>query len=62
MTGLSKFSDKEKRKQRRSYERDRILKDLNSPKYRQRTIDRKRIEDEDGNLYFQDQYIEDDDE
>lgn len=62
MTGLAKFSDKEKRKQRRQYERDRLLKDLGSPKYRQRVIDRKRIEDEDGNLYFQDQYVEDDDE
>lgn len=56
MPGLKKFGDKERRKQRRS---NHIAKDLMTPKYRQRVLDRKRIEDEDGNYYFQDRYVED---
>lgn len=56
MPGLKKFGDKEKRKQRRN---NHIARDLMTPKYRQRTVERKRIEDEDGNVHFRNRYPED---
>lgn len=56
LTGLQKFGDKGRRKQRRS---NHIAKDLMTPKYRQRTIERKRIENEKGDLYFGDRYYND---
>lgn len=59
MTGLKKFDGKERRKQRRN---NHIAKDLMSPKYRQRIVEKKRVEDEFGNYYLQDRYLEDDDD
>lgn len=56
MTGMNKLSDKEKRSQRR---RNHIAKDLMTPKYHQRVIERKRIESEDGEYFFADRYYED---
>lgn len=59
MVGLNKFADKERRKARRSFQSDHIKADLRQPKYKQRVIERKRIEDEGGNYYFQDRYYDD---
>jgi hypothetical protein len=39
MVGLNKFSEKDKRRLRRQFERNRIAQDLHTPKYRQRTIE-----------------------
>ena len=56
MTGLNKFAEKDKRRQRL---RNHIAKDLHSPKYHQRVLEgRRRVEGEDGEIYFQD-YEED---
>lgn len=52
MVGLNKFSDKEKRKLRRQFERDRIAHDLASPKYRQRVKEHKRIDEEDDPYHY----------
>jgi hypothetical protein len=60
MVGMNKFSDKEKRKLRRQFERDRIAKDLHSPKYRQRVKERKRYDDDEG-YYFRDVYYDEED-
>lgn len=59
MVGLHKFSDKDKRAQRR---RNHIARDLLTPKYRQRIVpDRKRVDnDVDGTFYFDERYYEDD--
>lgn len=56
MTGLNKFDAKDKRKQRR---RNSIAHDLGSPKYRQRVIERKRIESGDDSYFFADRFYED---
>lgn len=48
MTGLNKYSEKEKRSQRR---RNHIARDLATPKYHQRVMQRKRVETEHG-VYF----------
>lgn len=56
MVGMSKLSDKEKREQRR---RNHVARDLATPKYHQRIIERKRVEDEEGNRFFADRYHED---
>lgn len=56
MSGLNKFDAKDKRRQRLH---NHIAKDLASPKYHQRIVERKRYESEDGNVYFVDQYEED---
>lgn len=45
MPGLNKFTDKERRQQRRSFQSDHFKADLRLPKYRERTIKRKRRED-----------------
>lgn len=58
MVGLNKFSDKEKRKLRRQFERDRIAQDLGSPKYRQRVKERKRIDDDPYHYYEYDEDTE----
>lgn len=42
--------------------RNPIARDLHTPKYRLQVIERKRIEDEDGNIYFQDRYYDDETE
>jgi hypothetical protein len=55
MTGLNKLSEKEKRAQRR---RNHIAKDLGTPKYRQRIVERKRVDGEEGS-FFADRYYED---
>jgi hypothetical protein len=58
MVGLHKFSDKEKREQRR---RNHIARDLLTPKYRQRVVpDRKRIDNDDGTFYLDERYYDDD--
>lgn len=49
MTGLNKYSDKDKRRERL---RNHIAKDLGSPKYHQRIVERRRYEGEDGEVYF----------
>lgn len=59
MTGLNKYDQKEKRKQRL---RNHIAKDLASPKYRQRILERKRTDNEDGSYYFADRYYDEDDD
>lgn len=46
MTGINKFDQKDRRRQRRAYQINHIKADLRTPKYRERTIKRKRIEDE----------------
>lgn len=61
MTGLNKFSDKDRRRQRRSYQRNHIAADLGSPKYRQRVKERKRVDDEEG-YFFVDPYLDDDED
>jgi len=63
VVGLSKFDGKERRRQRkliaqRQAERDRMLRDLGSPKYRQRVKERKLIEDEHGNKHFRERYYD----
>ena len=56
MTGLNKFDAKQKRRERL---RNHIAKDLATPKYHQRVIERKRYENEDGqSVYFD--YAEED--
>jgi hypothetical protein len=42
MVGLNKFTDKERRKQRRSFQSNHIAVDLHSSKYRQRTVSNKK--------------------
>lgn len=59
MTGLKKYEGKDRRRQRLH---NHIAHDLRSPKYRPRVIDRKRIEDEDGNYYFLDRYYDEEDD
>jgi hypothetical protein len=59
VVGLSKFDGKDRRRQRRNYQRNEIAKDLGSPKYRQRIKERKRIDDEKGNFHFVDRYYDD---
>lgn len=60
MVGINKYTDKERRKQRRSFQvRNMIAKDLHSPKYRQRIIERKRVDNEDGTYWFEEQYLDD---
>jgi hypothetical protein len=66
VTGLNKFSEKDRRRQRRSFkdvkERNPIAKDLGSAKYRQRTVpNKRRIDNEDGSFYFQERYYDEDD-
>lgn len=57
MVGLHKFTDKEKREQRR---RNHIARDLATPKYRQRIVpDKKRIDNEDGTFYLTERYDDD---
>ena len=47
--GLSKYDGKEKRRQRRNYQRNHIKADLRTPKYKEQTFkDRKRIETAEG--------------
>lgn len=46
---VSSSEEKEKRRQRR--DRNVIARDLATPKYHQRVIQRKRVEDEDGNIH-----------
>lgn len=46
MVGLNKFTDKERRRARRSFQSDQFKKDLRTPKYRERSIPRKRKEDD----------------
>lgn len=54
--GLNKFSDKDRRRQRL---RNHMAKDLASGKYRQRVIDRKRVDSDDtDDYYFIDEYME----
>lgn len=43
---MNKFGDKDRRRQRRNFNRNHIARDLESPKYHQRVIERKRTEDE----------------
>ena len=42
MVGLNKFTDKERRKARRSFQSNHIHADLRLPKYRERTIPNKK--------------------
>lgn len=60
MTGLNKFSDKDRRRQRRSFQRNHIAHDLGSPKYHQRIKERKRVDDDEG-YYFVEPYLDDED-
>jgi hypothetical protein len=55
VVGLSKFDGKDKRRQRRAYQRNHIAQDLASPKYRQQVKAAKRAEDDydDVNYYWQ---------
>lgn len=60
MVGINKFTEKERRKQRRSFKvRNEIARDLHTPKYHQRVIERKRVDNEDGSYWFED-ILEDD--
>jgi hypothetical protein len=59
MSGLNKFGDKDKRRERL---RNHIAKDLHSPKYHQRIVERRRVEGEDGELYFLDRYYDEEDD
>lgn len=57
MVGLHKFTDKEKREQRR---RNHVARDLAIPKDHQRVIpDRKRVDNDDGTFYLDERYFED---
>jgi len=56
MVGLNKFTDKERRKARRSFQFDMYKEDLRQPKYRERTIPNKKRkmwdeDEEDPNLW-----------
>ncbi len=62
MVGLSKFDGKDKRRQRRAYQRNHIAQDLHSPKYRQRVKERKRIDDDNGNYYFRERYYDEEED
>lgn len=62
MVGMNKFNEKERRKQRRAYQTDHFKADLRTPKYRERSIDRKRIEDEKGNFYLIERYYDEDED
>lgn len=58
MVGLHKFTDKEKRAERR---RNHIARDLLTPKYHQRVIpDKRRTDNEDGTFYLTERYYDDD--
>jgi len=46
MVGLNKFTDKERRKARRSFQFDMYKEDLRQPKYRERTIPNKKRQQE----------------
>lgn len=59
MVSISKFTEKERRKARRSFQSNHIAHDLFTPKYRQRVIERKRNDNEDGSYWFED-ILEDD--
>lgn len=59
MSGLSKYEGKDRRRQRRALKRNHIAHDLGSPKYHQRVVDRKRVENDDGSYYLQDVYLDD---
>jgi hypothetical protein len=58
MVGLNKFTDKERRKARRSFQSDRIHADLRSPKYRERTIPNRK---KNNGPYYEESYEEYDD-
>jgi len=64
MVGINKFSEKERRKARRSFQSNHIARDLHTPKYKQRVINsnRKRIDNEDDSYYFVDLWDDEDDE
>lgn len=53
---MSSSEDRDRRRQRR--DRNVIARDLATPKYHQRVIKRKRVEDENGNVHH-DYYEED---
>jgi hypothetical protein len=58
MVGLHKFTDKEKRAQRR---RNHIARDLLTPKYHPRVVpDKRRVDNEDGTFYLIERYYDDD--
>ncbi len=44
MVGLNKFTEKERRKQRRSFQSNHIAHDLHSPKYHQRVVPAKKAD------------------
>lgn len=57
MVGLHKFTDKEKREQRR---RNHVARDLATTKYHQRIMpDKKRVDNADGTFYLDERYFED---
>lgn len=58
MVGINKFTEKDRRRARRSFQSNHIAKDLYTPKYRPRVVERKRVDNEDGTYWF----TEDDDE
>lgn len=45
MPGINKYTEKERRKARRSFQSDHIKADLRTPKYREQTIPDKRRAD-----------------
>lgn len=59
MAGLNKFEGKARRQERRV--RKGVPVDL-AVKYRTRTVDRKRTDNEDGSYYFTERYYDDNDE
>ncbi len=66
MVGLNKFTEKERRKARRSFQSNKIHEDLITPKYRERTIPDKRKKNPDGSFMrdadYHDFMYEDEDE
>lgn len=57
MVGLHKFTDKEKREQRR---RNHVARDLATPKYHQRVVpDKRRTDNEDGSSYLTERQFDD---
>lgn len=59
MVSISKFTEKERRKARRSFQSNAIAHDLHTPKYRQQIQERKRIDNEDGTYWFEEDYLDD---
>jgi hypothetical protein len=54
MVGMNKFSEKDRRRERRVRERNHIAHDLHSPKYHQRVVENKRTKP----IYEDDEEVE----